>query len=159
MEKWDSVVEEFIQRSTENGVRMIMVGGGAVNFHGFQRHSADIDFWIDLSVDNLIRLKTVLNQMGYEFDDYPEDVKKGLQNISIKISPVFDLELITKFNPDKSFEDAFNDSVEVFLNNNPLKKYNVLAFEDLISSKIKAGRPKDLIDVNELKRLNKDTLK
>jgi hypothetical protein len=32
---------------------MILVGGGAVNFHGFQRHSADIDFWIDVSEENL----------------------------------------------------------------------------------------------------------
>ena len=25
----------------------LMVGGGAVNFHGYQRHSADVDFWIE----------------------------------------------------------------------------------------------------------------
>ncbi len=32
---------------------MLMVGGGAVNFHGYQRHSIDVDFWIDTQKENL----------------------------------------------------------------------------------------------------------
>ncbi len=43
---------------------MLLVGGGAVNFYGFQRHSADVDFWIDTKKDNLNRLLEVFNEMG-----------------------------------------------------------------------------------------------
>ena len=32
-------------------------------------------------------------------------------------------------------------------------KWNVLSLEDLIVTKVKAGRPKDLLDVQELQRL------
>lgn len=86
---------------------MILVGGGAVNFHGFQRHSADLDFWIERREQNLDSLLLAIQQMGYDIDSFPEDVKNGKQNISLKISPIFDLELITNFNPKKTFAEAF----------------------------------------------------
>ena len=46
---WDNEILSFIELSSRNNVRMIMVGGGAVNFHGYQRHSADVDFLEDFS--------------------------------------------------------------------------------------------------------------
>lgn len=50
------MIDDFIQKADAVGVWMIMVGGGAVNYHGYRRHSADVDFWIDTYADNLIRL-------------------------------------------------------------------------------------------------------
>jgi hypothetical protein len=34
--------------------------------------------------------------------------------------------------------------------------WSVLSFEDLITSKIKANRPKDLLDIIQLKEINKN---
>jgi hypothetical protein len=51
--------------------------------------------------------------MEYQIPDLPEGVKTSNQNISIKISPVLDLELITSFNPGKTFEEAFEESIQV----------------------------------------------
>jgi hypothetical protein len=45
LQKWNENIEQFISLSNKYNVRMLMVGGGAVNFHGYQRHSADVDFW------------------------------------------------------------------------------------------------------------------
>ena len=153
MQDFNSIIEEFIQRSCDNKVRMLLVGGGAVNFHGYQRHSADIDFWIDLTPENLDNLKRTLTQMGYEFEKFPDKVIKGLQNISVKISPVLELELITKFNPGKTFEQAFADSITVCIDGNPVKKYQVLSFDDLINSKLKAGREQDFRDILMLRKI------
>ena len=80
---------------------------------------------------------------------------QGLQNISVKISPVVDLELITRFNPGKSFEQAYNDSVAVSIDGLELKRYHVISFEDLINSKIKSGREQDLRDVYMLQEIKK----
>jgi hypothetical protein len=132
---------------------MILVGGGAVNFHGYQRHSADVDFWIDITDENLDRLKVVLNEMGFLFKEYPTEVRSGLQNISVKISPVLDIELISRFNPGKTFDEAYAESVVTTLKEYPFVKYRVLQYADLINSKIKSGRPKDLLDIQELERL------
>lgn len=118
-----------------------MVGGGAVNFHSYQRHSADVDFWIDRNEENLERLKKALTEIGYRITKWPEKVVTGEQNISLKLSNQSDLELelITGLNPGKTFEQAYKDALEVKGKN--IRRYHVLSFDDLITSKIKAGKP------------------
>ncbi len=132
---------------------MLLVGGGAVNFHGYKRHSADVDFWIGLNPENLQRLRSVLSEMGYRLDDFPDPVKKGEQNISVKISPEMEIELNTRFNPGKSFDDAYADSEITHIESVEVAKYRVLSYDDLISSKVRSKRPKDLLDIRELKRI------
>ncbi len=153
IDHWKNEIRTFIELCTKQKVKMLLVGGGAVNFHGYQRHSADVDFWIDTQPENLKKLVAVFKKMGYEIDDFPESVKNQTQNISIKFSPTdFDLELITKFSINKTFKEAFEESTEISIGNNKLLKFNVLSFNDLITSKVKSGRPKDLLDIQELKR-------
>lgn len=153
---WKENIDTFIELATKHQVKMIMVGGGAVNFHGYQRHSADVDFWIDTTVDNLKKLIAVFKAMNYEINDFPEAVKKQEQNISIKFSPIdLNLELITRFSVNKTFNQAYADAVQVKINGSKLLKWKVLCFDDLITSKIKAGRPKDLLDIQQLKEMKK----
>ena len=157
MKIWEQNIDEFISIAAKHEVRMLMIGGAAVNFHGYQRHSADVDFWIDISNENLKKLLAVFQEMNYEIDDFPEKVKNGEQNISIKFSPVdLDLELITNFSINKSFDDAFKESEIVIAKEQPFLRWNVLSLEDLITSKIKANRPKDILDIQQLqKNINK----
>lgn len=143
-------VEAFIRTAHRFRLKMIMVGGGAVNFHGYQRHSADLDFWIDIRNENIEKLLQVLQNLGYPIENFPIQVLNGEQNISIKISPVFDLELTTKFNPGKSFDQAYNDSQVVKFEG---IEYRVLNLEDLIKSKISSDRIKDKLDVEELHKI------
>ena len=157
LQNWEENINQFISIANKHNVRMLMVGGGAVNFHGYQRHSADVDFWIETTDENFKKLVAVFNEMGYEIDDFPENVKNQEQNISVKFSPVdLDLELITKFSVNKNFAEAFESSEEVQVNNNLFLKWNVLSLEDLITSKIKANRPKDLLDILQLREINKN---
>lgn len=148
-------VYDFIEACGRNKVRMILVGGNAVNYYGYKRHSADIDFWVDNKAKNLENLLKALKQLAYEISDFPPEVKNGDQNISLKFSPDLEIELITRFNPGKTFNEAFIDSVEFIAVGQKLLKWNILSFQDLINSKIKSGRPKDLLDVQELQRIRK----
>jgi len=149
-----SIVDNFIKAANENHLKMILIGGGAVNFHGVQRHSADIDFWIDTQRENLDRLKLVLKQLNYRFDDFPKEVYKQKQNISIHISPVFKIELITYLNFGISFSEAYEKSEVTFLNGQKFLELHILSYNDLVESKLKAGRPKDYYDVLSLKEIN-----
>ena len=152
---WANNINEFIEKVNKHKVKMLMIGGGAVNFHGYQRHSADVDFWLDMTEQNIKKLVEVFKELKYEIDDFPIEVYQKKQNISIKFSPVdLNLELITNFSINKPFEDAYKDSVLVEIDGNQLLKWNVLSLEDLITSKVKAGRPKDILDINELKKIN-----
>jgi len=154
MKPWEENIDEFISVANRNGVRMLMVGGNAVNFHGYQRHSSDVDFWIETTEENFKKLVSTFNEMGYEIDDFPEAVKNKEQNISIKFSPLdLNLELITNFPVNKSFEEAYNDSDKVVINDKTFLRWNVLSYEDLITSKIKANRPKDLLDIQQLQEI------
>ncbi|MCF8228678.1 MAG: nucleotidyltransferase [Bacteroidales bacterium] len=147
-------VEAFIHAANKNNLRMLMVGGIAVNYYGYKRHSADIDFWIEPSKENFHRLLKTLQEIGYKLDSLPDTVKQSEQNISLKISPDFEIELITNFNPGKTFDQAYQESVKIEVKKQHLLKWNVLSLEDLITSKAKSGRPKDLLDIQELKKIN-----
>lgn len=153
--KWSENIDSFIALTNRFDVRMIMVGGGAVNFHGYQRHSADIDFWIETTPENLDKLVLVFKEMGYEIQDFPMKVKKQRQNISVKFSPVeLNLELITKFEIGKTFDEAFKEAENAEIKGEKLMKWKVLSLENLLISKVKAGRPKDLLDIQQLKEIN-----
>ncbi len=150
--EWNTAIESFIVLTTKHNVRMLMVGGGAVNFHGYQRHSADVDFWIDTSPENFKKLVTVFQEMGYDIDDFPKAVKEKQQNISVKFSPAdFNLELITNFSVNKPFDDAYKQSeIATLERNNKTLRWNVISLDDLITSKIKSGRPIDILDIQQL---------
>lgn len=155
IENWDKEIRQFIILCEIHKVRMLMVGGGAVNFHGYQRHSADVDFWIETSDENFKKLVSVFKEMDFEIDDFPKEVKNQEQNISIKFSPdSLNLELITRFSVNKSFDEAYSQSEKVEINDLEFLRWNVLSLDDLIISKVKAGRPKDLLDIQELKEIN-----
>ena len=152
--QWQDKIDKFIKLCNVHKVKMIMVGGGAVNFHGYQRHSADVDFWIKTSEINLKKLIKVFNDMGYKIGDFPKEVKYQKQNISIKFSPVdINLELITKFSSTKNFDDVYDNSEEVVVKESKFLKWNVISYEDLIDSKIKSQRPKDLLDIQQLQEI------
>lgn len=154
--QWKENIDSFIELANKHQVKMIMVGGGAVNFHGYQRHSADVDFWIDTTEDNLKKLIAVFKDMNYEIEDFPMEIKNQEQNISVKFSPMdLNLELITRFSVNKTFEQAYSDAEQVEVNSNKLLKWKVLSYNDLITSKIKANRPKDLLDIQQLKEIKK----
>lgn len=156
MQIWENKIDEFVKLANKNQVRMLFIGGAAVNFHGYQRHSSDVDIWIETTEENFKKLVLVFNEMGYEILDFPSDVKNKLQNISVKFSPDdLDLELITNFDVNKTFDQAYQESEVVIVNDNEFLRWNVLSLEDLITSKIKANRPKDLLDVQQLREINK----
>lgn len=152
-QEWDDDLKKFIALANKYEVKMLMVGGGAVNFHGYQRHSTDVDFWLDISEENLKKLIQIFNELGYEIIDFPVEVKNAEQNISIKFSPTsLNLELITQFSVNKTFEEAYRDAIPVVINEQRLLKWKVLSYDDLITSKVKSARPKDLLDIQEMER-------
>jgi hypothetical protein len=132
---------------------MILAGGGAVNFHGYQKPSAEADFCIDTQNDNILKLIHVFQVMGYGIEKFPEVVFNKMRNISLKFSPHnLALELITSFTINKTFNEAYKESEVDFIRGKKLLKWNVLAFKDLITSKTKSSRPKDILGFSTTKR-------
>ena len=69
LENFPNRVKNFIECARKNNLEMLLVGGGAVNFHGYQRHSADIDFWINITSNNIRNLLKTLQDLGYDINE------------------------------------------------------------------------------------------
>lgn len=152
---WDENISSFIQLANNHQVRMIMVGGGAVNFHGYETQNASLDFWVEATSENLNKIVLVLKEWGPKTMNLPIPKLNRKQNISAKFSPTSpNLELITNFVVDKSFSWAYDDSIETTLPEDSAIKWRVLALEDLIVSKSNSKKPEDLLVIQELIRIN-----
>jgi hypothetical protein len=57
--------EAIVRALNEAGVRYLVAGGLAVNAHGYLRFTKDADFVIELIPDNIKRVFTALEPLGY----------------------------------------------------------------------------------------------
>jgi len=44
---------EFLKLLNQNGVEYLIIGGAAVNIHGYTRATGDLDIWYNPSTENL----------------------------------------------------------------------------------------------------------
>src|SRR5438067_4207121 len=59
---------KFVKSLNENKVRYIMVGGVAMNLHGFVRGTEDMDLWMDDTLENRRALRAAFRDYG--MDDF-----------------------------------------------------------------------------------------
>lgn len=65
-------LRELLARFAEHGIRHAVIGGLAVNIHGYSRATHDVDFLIDLADEDA--LHALMSQLGYETIDRREDL-------------------------------------------------------------------------------------
>jgi len=136
-----------------NEVKYIMVGGFATNLHGFSRTTADLDIWIEDTPQNRRSLRKALHDIGLG-DLEPLETTQLIPGwTSIKMSSGFELDLMTSikgFETPGAFEECYSLAPTAVIVDIPVK---FLHLNHLIRSKELSGRPKDQIDLIELKRL------
>jgi len=57
--------KEFAELLNSLKVEYLLVGGYAVVLYGYVRYTGDIDFWINPSKENAVRLIEVLKRFGF----------------------------------------------------------------------------------------------
>jgi hypothetical protein len=126
----------------------MVVGGFAVNFHGYNRSTGDLDLWVSNSETNLDRLSKAFNYLGFEFT---EDAKSELrENHIISFSEENAMvELMTRMNISQqiSFEEALAKAERRVVQEIEII---VISFEDLKNEKARSKRYKDLDDLSKL---------
>lgn len=156
---------EIFRALQEASVRYVVAGGIAVNLHGVERATADLDLVIHLEEENTRKFAQVMTQLGYRprVPVAAEDLAKTelrQQWITEKNMLVFSfyhpqepMEMVDVFVKEPlPFEDLYNRRVlrEAFG-----VTISVMGLRDLITIKREAGRPKDLVDVSFLTTLMK----
>jgi hypothetical protein len=153
---------EILKSLYENQIRYLIVGGVAVNLHGVPRATFDFDLVISIDEENMTRLLEVLQKDGF-VPMLPED-PKGLLD-PVKIAHWIKSRNLIAFSFHHSKE---NYKVVDIVLDHPLdfeeayarrivKKLETLelhlaSIEDLISMKEKSARPKDLKDIEFLRK-------
>ncbi|MDQ6862088.1 MAG: nucleotidyl transferase AbiEii/AbiGii toxin family protein [Verrucomicrobiota bacterium] len=158
-------VEAIVRALGDAKVRYLIVGGVAVNAHGFVRLTRDLDIVLALDPANAaLGLRTLLG-IGYQLSvpggtpedfanrDVRENWRHAKQMIVLKLwsdehrrTPI-DIFVYEPF--DFSAESARASLFEVC----PGVPAPVVSLPTLLEMKRTAGRPQDLIDITELQRM------
>ena len=157
------IYEEVFKEFEKRKVKYLIVGGIAVNFYGYVRLTVDLDLMIDLSDENLSKIVDILEKLGYvpkvpvehheliSKEKRDEWIQKKGAIVFTFIHPENPFKLIDIFlvNP-VNFEQAYSNKKVIQIKG---INVNVASIDDLIKMKSLCGRPRDIEDINHLKRI------
>jgi predicted nucleotidyltransferase len=146
MKRLNQNFRDLLECLNSAGARYLVLGGYAVNFHGYHRNTKDFDVWIAVDPDNAERVSTALQQFAFPASSVPPSrfLAKGVVH-AFGREPLR-VDILT--NPSGvQFEDCFARRVETTLDG---VRVPFISLDDLRTNKRASGRLKDLADVNEL---------
>jgi hypothetical protein len=141
----------ILQKLIDSDVKFIVVGGYAVNFHGFNRPTGDIDLWLKPSVENQNKFIKMLETNGFEKEsinyikslDFSNAVVFCMGTVPARV------DFLTKISG-VNYNEA--DKLKILADVKGLK-IPILHINHLILSKISNERLKDKLDVEELQKI------
>jgi len=162
-----STLETIFHALNKASTRYLVAGGIAVNIHGYQRMTMDLVLVIRLDSDNIKRVMKTLSQLGYTpivpvtSDDFIDPKKrkswietKNMQVLSLQSSQfpetTIDIFVTEPFDFDKEYELAVQAELSPDI---IIKIVNIPA---LIRMKKKAGRARDLDDIQHLQLISEE---
>jgi hypothetical protein len=153
MDIFDEDLLNFWRSLNEFDVKYIMIGGFAINLHGFNRATNDIDIWLKDETSNRIKLGKALEQFGYGELSFEElDFVPGRTDFYIGSGIRLDIITTMKGLENISFDDALTHASIANIQD---VKVPFLHINQLIKNKKATNRPKDIIDVLELEKIIK----
>jgi hypothetical protein len=153
--------EDVFKKLNRKKVRYLVVGGGAVVLHGVVRMTADLDLFVGLKKDNLLKFMDVLNKLGYrpkipvEPSDFADASQRGKwrKEKNMIVFSFFHLKRhldhidVFVYEP-VNFEKAYKE--KEFMQAGRIK-IPVISIKYLKKMKNIAGRPQDMADIEALK--------
>ena len=146
---FNSDFRDFIASLNTNNVRYILVGGYSVVLHGYPRTTGDMDIWVERTAENYLKIKKAFEQFGMPVFDMTEANflhHPAWDVFTFGIPPVaIDIMIgVEGFD----FQEIYERSV-IFKDED--LEIRAIHKNDLIALKKKAGRSKDLDDLENLK--------
>jgi hypothetical protein len=136
--------KEFLRLLNSNAVEYLVVGGYAVNYHGYPRATGDIDIWVARSPENAARITVVLHEFGFP-DATPELFLAPDAIIRMGLPPLR-IEILTSISG-VEFSECFANRMIAELDGVPV---NLIDRDSLKRNKQASGRLKDLADLEQL---------
>jgi hypothetical protein len=135
-------------------VNYMVVGGYAVNFHGYERTTSDLDVWVKSTPENLSLIISALRDLGFDEESLNHihnfDLSKPfLFHIGSKPNDIEVFNFVTGVN----YEDAEPHKI-LFDYSSKMRVY-FISIRDLILNKMLTGRTQDKLDVEMLQKIQK----
>ena len=143
--------KELFEYLNEHKVEYMLLGGYAVIAYGYVRATSDIDVVVSDGQENARRLMKALAEFGFGETELRADlftepdsvVRMGVEPMKIEI---------LNYLKGVDFEDAYSRRRSVQVEDISV---DLIALPDLLANKRAVGRPKDLIDADELNERNR----
>ncbi len=150
----DSAFIQLWQMLNEHGVRYILVGGFATNLHGYQRFTGDVNIYLEDKLENRKAMRRAyFAYSGIDFQSF-ETIQFVPGWIEFPLNDGTRLDIITKMvGIDVSFDECLAMAKKADFGT---VQVPVLHIQHLIANKKAVGRPKDLLDVENLERIKKE---
>ncbi|MBP6180473.1 hypothetical protein [Flavobacterium sp.] len=142
------------KKLNENNVRYLTIGGLAVNIYGYTRNTGDIDILIDDTIENRKNLRLAFAAIGIGDFVSLETMQfvAGFTDFTISYGLRLDVMTSIKGLENEKFDSLLQNSTIVILKEIPVY---FLDYDNLIKAKKAINRPKDILDIEELEKLNK----
>jgi hypothetical protein len=138
--------KEFLRLLNAHKVEYLLIGGYAVNYHGYPRATADMDIWIGVHPANADRVVAALKEFGFDLPDLsPGLFLRPWQIIRLGVPPVR-IEIATTISG-VDFSECYAQRVEDALDGVPVA---LIDLEHLKRNKKASGRHQDLADLENL---------
>ena len=138
--------QDFLKSLNDEGVEFVIIGGYAVAFHGYIRNTGDLDIFFRNISTNIQKIKKALISFGFN-DQSIElgDFYKLGNIIRMGIAPIR-IEMLNDISG-TTFDEVWSSRVHGLYDDVPV---NYIGLKELLSNKKASGRPKYLLDVEEL---------
>ncbi|MBV9507900.1 MAG: nucleotidyltransferase [Acidobacteriia bacterium] len=143
--------KDLLSAFQSHGVKYLVVGGFAVIYHSQPRFTKDMDLFVKGNSENARATYSSLAQFGAPLDGIrPEDFTDPKIFFRFGREPRgFDI-LVSI--PGVDFDSAWERRIETVIDTATGLKANFISADDLIASKLASGRPRDLADVDDIRR-------
>lgn len=146
--------EDVLAAFYQYKVSYMVVGGYAVNFHGYERNTSDLDIWVKPTTENFACIIEALKQMGFEESSLNhlkgfEPTKPFLFHIGSEPNDVEVFNFVTGV----KYEDA--EPHKILFSYTAAMPIYFISIRDLILNKMLTNRTKDKLDVEMLQKIQK----
>ena len=143
--------KDLLSAFESHGVKYLIVGGFAVIYHSQPRFTKDMELFIKADPENAKATYAALAQFGAplqgirpeDFTDRNSFFRFGRDPQGFDILPAI---------PGVDFDAAWERRVETVIDTATGLKASFISAEDLIASKLASARPRDLADVDDIRK-------
>src|SRR6266700_6776906 len=143
----------FLRCAQQNNLRYLLIGGYAVNYYGYIRHTRDMDIWLAPNNENKQKFIDTLLCMQYSENEvmplHEEDFTKPF--VGTVGSNEADLDVLTFVHKNISFDNA--EKQKKVFEIEPGIFMNIVPYDILKEMKLLSKREKDLFDIARLEEI------